>query len=225
MTIDELMEFDLFINLSDEHLESVLKVCHRQNYKRDNMIVIEEEAGTNLYLILDGKVKISRISDDGREVILSILTEGDFFGEMSVIDGSTRSANVTSIDTSELIVIKRDNFLNLLHQIPQIAINLLEELVARLRRSDQQIKALSLQDAVGKVASAILRLAENEGIIKNNEVIINKVPSQQDLANMAGTSRETISRVLKSLANDNYLQKDGSKIIISAYDRFKMDFS
>ena len=225
MTIDHLMEFDLFINLTDEQLEYVLKMCHRQNYKRDNMIVIEEEAGTNLYLILDGKVKISRISDDGREVILSILTEGDFFGEMSVIDGSTRSANVTSIDTSELIVIKRDNFMTMLHKIPQIAINLLEELVARLRRSDQQIKALSLQDAVGKVASAILRLAENEGIIKNNEVIINKVPSQQDLANMAGTSRETISRVLKSLANDNYLQKDGNKIIISAYDRFKMDFS
>jgi CRP/FNR family cyclic AMP-dependent transcriptional regulator len=225
VTINDLMEFDLFINLSDEQLESVLKFCHRQNYKRDNMIVIEEEAGTNLYLILEGKVKISRISDDGREVILSILTEGDFFGEMSVIDGSTRSANVTSNDTSELIVIKRDNFLNLLREIPQISINLLEELVARLRRSDQQIKALSLQDAVGKVASAILRLAENEGIIKNNEVTLNKVPSQQDLANMAGTSRETISRVLKSLAKDNYLQKDGNKIIISAYDRFKMDFS
>lgn len=225
MTIEDLMDFDLFIDLSDEQLNAVLKVCHRQTFKRDNMIVIEEEAGTNLYLILEGKVKISRISDDGREVILSILTEGDFFGEMSVIDGSTRSANVTSIDNSELIVIKREDFMSLLHQHPQIAINLLEELVARLRRSDQQIKALSLQDAVGKVASAILRLAENEGIIKNNEVIINKVPSQQDLANMAGTSRETISRVLKSLSNDNYLTKDGSKIIITAYDRFKMDFS
>jgi CRP-like cAMP-binding protein len=222
---DILKEFDLFLGLDDSQLDEILRYCTKRKYTRDSMIVIEEEAGTNLFLIIDGKVKISRISDEGREVILSILGEDDFFGEMSVIDGSTRSANVTAIQDTELFVITRDNFLSLIYKIPQIAINLLDELVARLRRSDQQIKALSLQDAVGKVASAILRIAENEGIMKSNEVHIDKMPSQQDLANMAGTSRETISRVLKSLSNEGYIKKIGNMIIITAYDRFKMDFS
>jgi CRP-like cAMP-binding protein len=124
-----------------------------------------------------------------------------------------------------MMVIRRDNFLQILHKYPQVAINLLKELAHRLRRSDAQIKSLSLQNALGRVASTLLRIADDSGIIKLGRVEISHLPPQQDLANMAGTSRETISRVIKSLGQLGYVKKQGSKLVILDYERFRQDFS
>ena len=161
MDISVIKSVSLFSELADSDLREIVKVGVRQYYKKDNMILIEEEVGSTMFIILDGRVKISRISEEGREVILSILSEGDFFGEMSILDGQTRSANVVTLSDSEILVIHREDFLRMLHDYPQIAINLLKELAHRLRRSDSQIKSLSLQNATGKVASTLLRIADD----------------------------------------------------------------
>jgi CRP-like cAMP-binding protein len=225
MDVGFLKYIPLFSELSDDDLREIVKLAVRQVYKKDNMILIEEEIGSTMFIILDGRVKISRISDDGREVILSILSEGDFFGEMSILDGQNRSANVVTLDDSRIMVIRREDFLQMLHDYPQIAINLLKELAQRLRRSDAQIKSLSLQNATGKVASTLLRIADDSGKIHLGQVEIPRLPPQQDLANMAGTSRETISRVLKSLTKQGYLRKEGSRLIIKDYETFRSEFS
>ncbi len=225
MDIRELKLIPLFSELKDSELESIVKMTVRQVYKKDNMVLIEEEIGSTMFVILNGRVKISRISDEGREVILSILVDGDFFGEMSILDGHTRSANAVTLEDTELMIIRRENFLQMLHSYPQVAINLLKELAHRLRRSDAQIKSLSLQNALGKVASTLLRIADDSGIIKHGQVEIAQLPPQQDLANMAGTSRETISRVIKSLNQLGYVKKEGSKLIVMDYERFRQDFS
>lgn len=227
--MDQLIKFlktvPLFSELEETDLERIANVASVQKYHKDNIILIEEEVGTTMFIIMSGKVKISRISDDGREVILSILSEGDFFGEMSLLDGQTRSANVTAIEESELLMIRREDFLQMLYDYPQIAVNLLKELAQRIRKSDEQIKSLSLQDATGRVASTILRIAEDSGIFRKGVVEISNLPLQQDLANMAGTSRETISRVIKSLCQDGLLKKEGNKIYILDYEKFKTMFS
>jgi CRP/FNR family cyclic AMP-dependent transcriptional regulator len=215
----------LFSELSDADLTAISKVAVTQLFRKDNMILIEEEVGSTMFVLLEGRVKISRISEEGREVILSILSEGDFFGEMSILDGQARSANVVTLEDSTILVIHREDFLQMLHDYPQIAINLLKELAHRLRRSDSQIKSLSLQNATGKVASTLLRIADDSGKIHMGQVEIPKLPPQQDLANMAGTSRETISRVLKTLVEQGYLRKEGNKIIILDYEMFRSDFS
>jgi len=225
MDIDILKSIPLFSELNEKQLEEISRHCIRQIYKKDNMVLIEEEIGSTMFVILDGRVKISRISDEGREVILSILCDGDFFGEMAILDGQTRSANAVTLEDTEMLIIRRENFLEMLYDYPQIAINLLKELAHRLRRSDSQIKSLSLQNALGRVASTILRIADDSGIIKQGKVEISHLPPQQDLANMAGTSRETISRVIKSLSQLGYVKKEGSKLIILEYDRFRQDFS
>ncbi len=225
MDIHELKMIPLFSELDDKALEDISRMSVRQTYKKDNMVLIEEEIGSTMFIILRGRVKISRISDEGREVILSILVDGDFFGEMSILDGQTRSANAVTLEDSELMLIQRENFLRILRDYPQVAINLLKELAHRLRRSDEQIKSLSLQNAMGKVASTILRIADDSGIIKHGQVEISQLPPQQDLANMAGTSRETISRVIKSLGQMGYVKKVGSKLIILDYEKFREDFS
>ena len=225
MDVEFLKYIPLFSELSEDDLREIVKLAVRQVYKKDNMILIEEEIGSTMFIILDGRVKISRISDDGREVILSILSEGDFFGEMSILDGQNRSANVVTLDDSRIMVIRREDFLQMLHDYPQIAINLLKELAQRLRRSDAQIKSLSLQNATGKVASTLLRIADDSGKIHLGQVEIPRLPPQQDLANMAGTSRETISRVLKALTKQGYLRKEGSRLIIKDYESFRSEFS
>ena len=225
MDIELLKKVPIFSNLSDEELIKIRRLCVTQHYEKDRLILIEEEVGKTLFLIQKGRVKVSRMSEDGREVILSIIGPGGFFGELSLIDGKSRSATVTAIEHSEVLLLHRPEFLALLEDYPQIAISLLKELAARIRKSDTQIKSLSLQDAMGRVASALILLAEDTGRIKQGTVTISKIPLQQDLANMAGTSRETISRVFRCLEDDKLIVREGRKVTIPDYLKFKKMFS
>jgi len=214
----------MFADLRDEILEKIFSLMQKRLYKRNNMILMEEDAGDTLFILNQGSVKITRMSDDGREVILSILGDGDFFGEMSIFDGESRSANVIALEDSEVFILKRGDFLDLLEKHPKIAIALLQELAIRLRRSDQQIEGLSLSDAESRIAMSIIRLAEDLGVIKLGQVIIDNLPFQQDVANMAGTSRETVSRMLKLLERKGWIQRRGRQLIITNYDEFVKEF-
>ena len=215
----------IFSELEEETIEKIAQVGVRKSYGKENVILMEEEAGSALFVIISGKVKISRTSSDGREVILSILSESDFFGEMAILDGLTRSATVISIEDSELYIIQRNQFLELLKSHPEISISLLQELTQRLRTADMKIKALTLKDAEGKVATVILQIADDYGKIKQGLVEIEKLPLQQDLANMAGTSRETISRTLHSFAKKDLVEIEGTKLRILDYEKFKELYS
>lgn len=218
---DFLLRVPIFSELSKETLDKIEKVGQRKKFNKGEIILLEDDAGTALFIIINGKVKVSRSSNDGKEVILTILNADDFFGEMAILDGQKRSATVSAIEPSELFVIQRDDFINLLYAHPEISIVLLQELTRRLRNADMKIKSLSLKDAEGKVATVILQLADDIGKIKHGKVEIEKLPLQQDLANMAGTSRETISRTLHSFAKKGLVEMDGNKLIITDYEKFK----
>ncbi len=202
-------------------LDMIAKVAVRKKYHKGSIILLEEEAGAALFVIISGKVKVVRVGDDGREVILSILGESDFFGEMAILDGLARSASVVAIQTSELFMIHRRDFLKLLHDFPSVAIALLKELTMRLRKADAQIMSLSLKDASGRVANVILQLADDIGKIRRGRVEIDELPIQQDLANMAGSSRETISRMIHAFIREGYLELERGKLIINDYEKFK----
>ena len=218
---DFLLYVPIFSDLPEETIEKISQIGQRKTYSKESVILMEEEAGSALFVIIYGKVKIARTSNDGREVILSILSESDFFGEMALLDGMTRSATVIALEDSEVFIIQRADFLQLLKEHPEISIALLTELTRRLRTADMKIKSLSLKDAEGKVATVILQLADDVGKIKQGIVEIEKLPLQQDLANMAGTSRETISRTLHSFAKKGQVELDGSKLRILNYEKFK----
>lgn len=225
-TLDECLQLvPIFSDLPEEVIKQVALVGNRKTYSKDSVILVEEEVGTALFVIIKGKVKVSRSSSDGREVILSILSDSDFFGEMSILDGLNRSATVVALEDTELFIIQRKEFLDLLNKHPEITIALLSELTQRLRNADMKIKALSLKDAEGKVATVILQLADDIGKIKQGTVEIDKLPLQQDLANMAGTSRETISRTLHSFAKKGMVELEGSKLKIIDYEKFRETFA
>ncbi len=214
----------IFAELPIDTLQKIEQVGNKRKYRKDEPILLEEDAGNALFVILSGNVKVSRSSSDGREVILTILGESDFFGEMAILDGLARSANVIATEESEVLLIQRNDFLQLLRSHSEISIILLQELTSRLRNADMKIKALSLKDAEGKVATVLLQIAEYSGMIKNGVVEIDKLPVQQDLANMAGTSRETISRTLHSFAKRGFVELDGNKLRIINFEEFKENF-
>ncbi len=223
--IELLQSVPLFGDLNEHSLTKIAEQMIARSYTKGQMILMEESSGETFFVLARGAVKVTRMSDDGREVILAMLGEGDFFGEMSLLDGEGRSANIVAIEDSEALTIKRSEFLSILENYPKIAIHLLEELTSRLRRSDQQIESLSLSDAEQRISITLIRLAEELGTIKSGAVTIKNLPYQQDIANMAGTSRETVSRTLKMLAEKGYISRDGKALIINDFVHFRQQFT
>ena len=221
---DFLESINLFYNIKDDFLDHAATLCKTKKYPKSSMIILEEEYGDRLFIIKNGTVKITRVNDEGKEVIIALLGAGDFFGEMAILDGKSRSANALAQEKCELVTINKEDFLDMLKNNFQMCMNLLEELAVRLRKSDQQIEALSLSDAEHRIGVSILNLAEDRGIIKKGEVTIESLPYQQDIANMAGTSRETVSRVLKLFEDRMLVSKTGHTLKISDYKFFKRIF-
>jgi CRP-like cAMP-binding protein len=220
-----LKQVPIFSELDDNTLDQIAKAGTKKNFSKDSVVLLEHESGSALFVIISGKVKVSRVSNDGKEVILTILNDSDFFGEMAILDGLSRSANIIAMKDSELFIIRGNEFIDLLYNNPKISTALLTVLVQRLRAADMKIKSLSIKDAEGRVASAILQLADDTGKIKHGAVEIEKLPLQYDLANMAGTSRETISRTLHSFSKRGYVELQGSKLRILDYAKFKELFN
>lgn len=218
--VEFLKKVPIFSDLEDESLIKVANSGVLQSFKKDTIILSEEDAGNALFVIASGKVKVVRSDSGDKEVILAILNDSDFFGEMALLDGLNRSANVIAMEDSKIFIIQRNDFLDLLRKFPDVSIALLQELSTRLRASSMKIKALSLKDAEGKVATVLLQLADDIGKIKNGVVEIEKLPFQHELANMAGTSRETISRTLHSFAKKGLVELEGSKLRIINYEKF-----
>ena len=220
-----LQSVPIFSDLSPSDLNKIAERMVLRAFTKGQMILLEDDLGQTFFVIGGGSVKITRLSDDGREVILAMLGESDFFGEMSLLDGAGRSANVVALEASEVLTLARNDFLEILQEYPKISISLLEELTQRIRKSDQQIESLSLSDVEQRIGITLIRLAEELGTIKHGTVKINDLPYQQDIANMAGTSRETVSRTFKLLEEKGLLVREGRKLTIYNFNQFTITFS
>ena len=223
-SVQHLRNVPIFSDLKDSDLNIISDKMISRAYEKGQMILLEESQGETFFIIVSGAVKVTRLSDDGREVILAILGESDFFGEMSLLDGEGRSANIVANEDAEVLTLSRRDFLDCLETYPKIAIALLEELAIRLRKSDQHIESLSLSDSEHRIAITLIRFAQELGTIKQGDVKISNLPFQQDIANMAGTSRETVSRTLKLLEEKDLIKKHGKDLIIYKFDEFRLLF-
>ena len=222
--VELLKNVSIFNGLSGDELGYISKKMVPKTYDVGQVIILEESEGDDCFFVTEGSVKITQLSKDGREVILAILNEGEVFGEMALLDGDLRSANVIALEKTDALTLKRKDFIDSLKKYPQIAIQLLKEMAHRLRESDRQITSLSLSDAEKRIALSLLRISDEQGVIKKGKVIISKPPIQQDIANMAGTSRETVSRTLKILEDERFIDRNGHELVIIDYKRFKEEF-
>ena len=219
-----LSAINIFSDLSEKDLSSLQRVCKQRKYLKNSMIILEEEYGDLVFVVQTGTIKITRVNDEGKEVILALLGPGEIFGELAILDGEARSANALAQENCQLWAINKEDFLEILKNHFSVSYNLMCELAKRLRKSDQQIEALSLSDAEHRIGVSLLNLAEDMGVIRKGKVTIQNLPFQQDIANMAGTSRETVSRVLKILENKSMISKEGHTLIIPDYTFFKQIF-
>ena len=222
--IENISDISIFSELKDDDLKKIAQFCMPRTYPKNSMIILEEEFGDTVFGICEGTVKITRVNDEGKEVILALLGPGEIFGEMAIIDGESRSANALAQEDCILLAFPQNEFINILKTYFKVSFALMSELARRLRKSDQQIEALSLSDAENRIGVSMLNLAEDMGIIRKGKVTIEKLPFQQDIANMAGTSRETVSRVLKMFEEKNLIIKTGHRLVIPDYLFFKRLF-
>ena len=222
--IELLQSVSIFWDLNEDELGHIANKMVAKHFENGNYIFLEDSEGEQCFFVLEGSVKVTRLSKDGREVILAMLNEGDFFGEMSLLDGESRSANVIALEKTKVLTLDRNDFIAVVNDYPQIAVQLLKELARRLRKSDRQIASLSLSDAEKRIALCIIRFADEQGVIQNGKVSIPKTPIQQDIANMAGTSRETVSRALGLLEKEDLIERNGRELIILDYKKFIKEF-
>ena len=214
MNSETLRNVRLFESLDKDELNSLSELTFVRTFEKDNVIIWAEDEGDALFIIADGQVKVSIVSEDGREVILSLLSKNAVFGELSLLDGRPRSANVIAIEETQLVMLRRSDFLELIKKTPSIAVALLAELASRLRKTDRQIEGLALLDVSSRISDTLLQLAIEQGVDSDLGIVVENRPTHQELANMSGTTRETVSRVLKRLEKQGYLKSEGRKITI-----------
>ena len=214
----------LFGDLGGDEVYSLAEISMVRQVAEDAIILLADEEGDTLFVIVSGRVKVTVMSEDGREVILSILKDGDFFGEMSLLDGKPRSASVIATEKTELIMLRRVDFLSRLERHPQMASQMLSTLASRLRKTNRQVESLALLNVYGRIAGTLLQLADDQGVKEDRGIVIPDRPVHQELANMAGTTREPVSRVLNDLERRGYIQRDGREILILNSDRLRDDF-
>jgi CRP-like cAMP-binding protein len=214
MTItDDLKRVPLFSDLSEVELARFTDVVREREYPKNSVILFEDDPGDALYIVSSGQVKVVLIGEDGREVILSVLGDGDFFGEMSLIDDEPRSAHVIAMKDSSLLVLRRDDFQQQIQQLPSIALKVLKVLVGRLRRADAKIGGLVLLDVNGRVAKLLLDLADESGGPR-----ITRKLTHHTIAQMIGSSRETVSRAMRELTDRGLLDVSRREITIKNRD-------
>lgn len=209
-----LKKVSIFADLDDASLGRIERLFYEKHCSRDSVIVGQEDRGDSLYVLSRGRVKVVLYGDSGREVILSMFKPGEFFGEMSLLDNQPRSANVIAVEDSSLLVLERAAFAEHLEQHPRTALHVLAEMSRRLRRADSIIGNLALLDVYGRVARFLRELADSDGELVDGRVVIRQRPTQQEIASMIGTSRETVSRALSEFQRRGYLEISGRKILL-----------
>ena len=199
-----------FTQLVDAELDAVRALANEKNYPKNAVILTEGEMGDSLYMIQSGKVKVFIGDENGREIILKILSPGAFFGEMSMIDKQPRSASVRTIESSSFLVLTHAAFERAIEQVPRIANLVMRVLAERVREADRKIGTLALMDVYGRVASTLLELA----VYNDGKLMVGEKLSQQDLANMVGASREMVNRILKDLSDRGFISIESKEITI-----------
>jgi len=200
----------LFSSFPEDQLRTLATMVNRKSLPRGAMVMAAGDPTDSLYIVLSGRLKVMMSDADGKEVILSILGPGEFFGEMGLIDDSPRSASVIGIEPCELLSISKRDFNKCLADSFEMAMAVMRGLVQRLREADRKIGSLALLDVYGRVARLLLDMAEN---VDGQKMVTKRLP-KQDIAKMIGASREMVSRVMKDLQMGGYIEMRGSNIVL-----------
>jgi len=213
--LESLRTIPLFSAVSDDDLDAVASLLIERRFPKNKTIVEEGLPGDYMYVVREGRVKVTKLSGDGREKILEMLDEGSFFGDMSLLDGAPRSASVKTLTETRIFALSRADFLSLLRSSPDLAMAVIQVLTGRLRQMDDQASSLSFQRVKERARGLLQRLARDEA---TNERMATPALTHQQIADMIGTSRETVTRVIKGLKQDGWLHQEGKRYLVPGGD-------
>lgn len=219
--IEQLKKVPFFGGLSDEDLKLISDLMQVKKYARGSVIFFEGDPGEALFVIRQGRVKISKSTADGREQILHILKDGDVFAEVVLLDQGPYPATAEAVEDTTVSLLYSTDMERLLYSHPVMAVKLLRLMSKRLRQSQLLIRDLALHDAYGRMASLLLRFAYREGEKSKDGTVLDLALTRQDMANMIGTSRETVARILSRFQKDGILKLDRQKIIIRDEEKLR----
>ena len=199
----------LFSSLTEDQLGAVAGRLKRQRYDERDTIIKQDDLGDAMFVLVSGRVKVVVQEGEG-ETILAVLGAGDCFGEMAVIDGERRSADVVALEPTEVLIPSTTDFQDSIHESPGIALGLLRELAGRLRRSNIWVRSLSSQDVYGRIAAQLLHLADTHGTdVPDGRRILLRL-TQNDLAAIIGSSRESVNKAVGYFKSKKVISVDTS---------------
>lgn len=212
--LESLRSIPLFSQATDADLELLSGYLIERRFPRNITVVEEGLPGDYMYVLREGRVKVTKLADEGREKILGFIDEGGFFGEMALLDRAPRVASVKTLKPVRLLALSRADFMTLLRKSPDLALAVIQELTRRLRDMDEQASSLSFQRVKERAKGIFVRLAHDPADTEGH--LVTPPLTHQQIADMIGTSRETVTRVVKDLKQEGWLQQEGKRYLVPA---------
>lgn len=196
--------------LSEAELKAIGRRAVTRTFPKNTVVVSEGDRTDTLYIIVAGRVKIYVSDEKGREIVLNHAGPGEYFGEM-MLDEPPRSASVMTLEPTRFLIVPKEDFQEVVLQNREFSLHLIRKLIRRVRALTNDVKSLALMDVYGRVARLLLELAQE----RDGALVIEDRPTQQEMANRIGASREMISRILKDLADGGYIAVERDRITIA----------
>ncbi len=200
--------------LNSQEIDALLAYTRVERSRAGREIFSKGSPGDSMMAVLKGRVKISSLSPEGKEIVLNIISPGEIFGEIALLDGKERTADATAMDDCELLVLSRRDFLPFLERHADICLLLLSVLCERLRRTSEQLEDVTFRHLQSRLAKTLLRLGRSAGAPKGRALRIDLKLSQRDLANIVGATRESINKHLQLLQRSGVIGRDRGAIVI-----------
>ncbi|PRX41489.1 transcriptional regulator [Planifilum fimeticola] len=211
----------LFLDLTDEELERIASIAIPRSYPKKSLIFAEGSPREAVYFIVDGLVKAFKVDANGHEQIVSLLAKGDMFPHTGFFDQSPYPANAEAVKPTRVFAIPIQSFEQLLLSTPTIAVKVLRVLGAKIRELQEKLQELTYQDVRHRICAILLRLAETHGTTQDGTVVLRLPVTHQDLASMAGTTRESVNRMLNDLRRQRILEMNRNHIVLKDVEALK----
>lgn len=213
----QLAQITLFEGLSDDVLTDLARLARWHRFEEGEVIFDRQSDCRGVYLVVEGEVDVVNFSKQGREIAYARVKTGDFFGELSAIDGLPRSANIVAQANCRIAELPREVFIDLLKERPPVAFRVLQKMIGIIRTADERIMDLATLGAHQRVCVELLRLAKPDPV-KPDSWMIYPLPTQAEIAALASTTRETVARVMGQLIDDGYIRKVHKTVYIDSRD-------
>ncbi len=211
----------LFHGIDEDELTRIAHTMNRRRFRRDEVIFHEGDPGDSLHVVVEGRVKITRESAEGEEAIVAVLSPGDSFGEIVLLDGAPRSATATAMDATETMTMPRSMFVELVEGGSPFRAQLLTGLAQRVRRLTNQLAEVHFLDLAGRLALQLTRLAEESAPGSTTDVPLGSNLTQSDLAAMVGGTRQRVNQIIGDFSDEGLVSHEGGHIVIRDVERLR----